>query len=140
MSDSVSEPNEKTTKKTTTPEVGSLVPQPNGRGALRYGGTNKGGTGRPPNALRGSMREILEKGLPHLEEFVTGDREGAKPSDQLRAIEIAGKFGLDVKVDKSLVDELWQAIELHVPEESRHNLKREFSLIVGRRLAEAVVT
>lgn len=137
MSDSVSEPNEKTTKKTTTPEVGSLVPQPNGRGALRYGGTNKGGTGRPPNALRGSMREILEKGLPHLEEFVTGD---AKPSDQLRAIKIAAKFGLDVKVDKSLVDELWQAIELHVPDESRPALKREFSLIVGRRLAEAVVT
>ena len=86
------------------------------------------------------MREILEKGLPHLEEFVTGDREGAKPSDQLRAIEIAAKFGLDVKVDKSLVDELWQAIEMHVPEESRHKLKREFHLIVGRRLAEAVVT
>ena len=135
----MSEPAEKTVKKTATPEVGSLVRQPNGRGALRYGGTNKGGTGRPPNALRGSMREILEKGLPHLEEFVTGDREGAKPSDQLRAIEIAGKFGLDAKVDKSLVDELWQAIELHVPDESRHKLKREFQLIVGRRLAEAVV-
>ena len=86
------------------------------------------------------MREILEKGLPHLEEFVTGDREGAKPSDQLRAIEIAGKFGLDVKVDKSLVDELWAAIEMHVPDANRSALKREFQLIVGRRLAEAVVT
>lgn len=86
------------------------------------------------------MREILEKGLPHLEEFVTGDREDAKPADQLRAIEIAGRFGLDVKVDKSLVDELWQAIEKHVPEENRPALKREFNLIVGRRLAEAVLT
>ncbi len=101
-------------------DIGGLVPQSHG-GALKRGGNhgNKGGTGRPPNALRGSMREILEKGLPHLEEFVTGDREGAKPSDQLRANEIAAKFGLDVKVDKSLVDELWQAIEVHVPEENR---------------------
>ncbi len=138
MSDSVSEPNEKTTDETTVP-VGALIAQEHG-GALRNGGTNKGGTGRPPNALRGSMREILEKGLPHLEEFVTGDREGAKPSDQLRAIEIAAKFGLDVKVDKSLVDELWAAIEMHVPDENRAALKREFQLIVGRRLAEAVVT
>ena len=85
------------------------------------------------------MREILEEGLPHLREFVTGESEGAKPADQLRAIEIAAKFGLDVKVDKSLVDELWQAIELHVPDENRSALKREFQLIVGRRLAEAVV-
>ena len=42
-------------------------------GALKQGGTHPR-PGRPPNELRGSMREILEKGLPHLEEFVTGER------------------------------------------------------------------
>ena len=118
-----------------------LVRQPHG-GALQpgAGGGPQPGSGRPSNEIRRSLREILDKGLPHLEEFVKGDRDDAKPADQLRAIEIAGKFGLDVKVDKSLVDELWQAIELHVPEENRPALKREFSLIVGRRLAEAVLT
>jgi hypothetical protein len=111
---------------------GNLIP---GAGAGR-----QPGAGRPSNEIRRSLREILDKGLPHLEEFVKGGRADAKPADQLRAIEIAGKFGLDVKVDKSLVDELWAAIELHVPEENRPALKREFNLIVGRRLAEAVLT
>ena len=70
-----------------------MVPQKHG-GALLPGGVpgNKGG-GRPSNELRGSMREILEKGLPHLEEFVTGEND-ARPTDQLKAIEIAGRFGL----------------------------------------------
>ena len=55
------------------------------------------------------MREILEKGLPHLEEFVTGEKD-TSPADQLRAIEIAGKFGLPKEAyDKDLIDELWDA-------------------------------
>ena len=71
----------------------AVVPQKHG-GALLPGGVagNKGG-GRPPNELRGSMREILEKGLPHLEEFATGEKD-AKPADQLKAIDIAARFGL----------------------------------------------
>ena len=42
---------------------GDLVTQVHG-GALRNGsqpGTNKGGSGRPPNELRGTLREILER-------------------------------------------------------------------------------
>ena len=84
---SVSDSGKKTAAKT------AMVPQKHG-GALLPGGVpgNKGG-GRPSNELRGSMREILEKGLPHLEEFVTGEND-ARPTDQLKAIEIAGRFGL----------------------------------------------
>ena len=70
----------------------AVVPQKHG-GALLTGGVpgNKGGTGRPPNELRGSMREILEKGLPHLEEFATGEND-AKPAYQLKAIDIAARY------------------------------------------------
>lgn len=47
---------QKTTKQTTTPK---LIPQPNGRGALRAGGTpgNKGG-GRHKDELKALMREL----------------------------------------------------------------------------------
>ena len=127
---------DKSSKKSSKVVVGYGV---NGNLIPGAGGGRQPGAGRPPNALRGTMREILEKGLPYLEEFVTGEREDAKPSDQLRAIEIAAKFGLEVKVDKGLVDELWGAIELHVPDEHRPAIKREFNRIVGRRLAEAVL-
>ena len=87
----------------------AMVPQKHG-GALLPGGVpgDKGG-GRPSNELRGSMREILEKGLPHLEEFATGEND-TRPADQLRAIEIAGRFGLPKEAyDKDLIDELWDA-------------------------------
>ena len=112
---------QKTAKKT------ALVPQPNGKGALLPGGEigNKGGTGQPPAALRGSMCEILAKGLPHFEEFATGERtatlecpecgetvpvKATRPADQLKAIEIACRFGLPKEsYDKDLVDELWDA-------------------------------
>lgn len=43
------------------------IPQPNG-GALYAGGVkgNKGGTGRPPNALRALAREGVAKALPNI--------------------------------------------------------------------------
>ena len=117
----------------------AMVPQKHG-GALLPGGVpgNKGG-GRPSNELRGSMREILEKGLPHLKDFVVGEHavtlecpacgetvkvKATRPADQLKAIEIAGKFGLQKDAyDKDLIDELWDATEgvldarlpLHLP-------------------------
>lgn len=37
--------------------VGELRPQPHG-GALRNGGTNKGGTGRPPDAFKAMCRAL----------------------------------------------------------------------------------
>lgn len=41
--------------------VGELVPQPHG-GALRRGGTNKGGSGRPPDAFREFCRRMASGG------------------------------------------------------------------------------
>lgn len=49
----------KTTAKSTGLPVGALIPQPHG-GALRNGGTNAGGTGRPPNWWRERAAEHLE--------------------------------------------------------------------------------
>ena len=107
-----------------SPKPGELVPQPRGKGALRHGslpGTNKGGTGRPPNELRGTLREILERGLPVLEGYIEGrvpvkmvgkceecghehedykllpvdfiTLQTVKAADRLRALEIAARYG-----------------------------------------------
>lgn len=50
-----------------------MIPQPHG-GALRNGGTNKGGPGRPKDALRAKLRKLAEgKGVPFLRELMKGD-------------------------------------------------------------------
>jgi len=78
------------------------------------------------------MREIPEKGLPHLEEFATGAGPitiefdcpecgeivsiavaPTKPADQLKAIDIAAKFGLPKDAyDQDLINELWDATDV----------------------------
>jgi hypothetical protein len=71
---------------------------------------NKGGTGRPPSALRAAMREILEaKGLDKLERIVTGEEDGVSPGESLKAIDICGKFGLG-EAKAVLPDELLKAV------------------------------
>ena len=112
---------------------GKLVPQAHG-GALKQGGDHPR-PGRPSNELRGSMREIIDKGLPELEEIATG-RKG-KPSDAVKAMGVAARFGLNDRVDKALIDELWHAVDLNVSEEDRPAIKRAWNQIVGRRLVEA---
>lgn len=115
----------------------AVVPQKHG-GALLTGGVpgNKGGTGRPPNELRGSMREILEKGLPHLEEFATGEND-AKPAYQLKAIDIAARYGLTKEpYDRALIDELWDATEAILPDDPAitERLKKAWAPILTRKL------
>ena len=58
----------------------ATMPGRNG-GRLNAGGTpgNAGGTGRPTNELRGSMREILAEGLPELQDYATGQK--GKPAE-----------------------------------------------------------
>lgn len=68
----------KTTKKTTIAQamaeapVGSLVPMPNGRGALRNGGTNAGGPGRPRDEVRLTLLNSFDKRIPKLEAMADG--------------------------------------------------------------------
>ncbi len=112
-----------------------LVKQKHG-GALKQGG-NHARPGRPPNELRGSMRDILEKGLPHLEEFATGRKE-ARPADQLKAIDIAAKFGLPKEpYDQDLIDELWDATEGALPQADSaviHKIKKAWVPVLASRL------
>ena len=80
---------------TTVPETGSLVPQPHG-GALRYGGTNKGGIGRPPAEVKSRSRILYERVLRGLERQMDKDDDGSKPlrSEQLVNIgQLAAKYG-----------------------------------------------
>ncbi len=91
-----------------------------GRGLLKQGGDHPR-PGRPPNELRGTLREILERGLPVLEGYVEGrvpvkmvgkcekcgheheDYEllptdlmllqTVKATDRLKALEIAARYG-----------------------------------------------
>ena len=49
-------------------EKHGLIPQPHG-GALRNGGTNKGGTGRPKNEIRDTARRNFDEAMPLLEEI-----------------------------------------------------------------------
>ena len=123
---------DKAARKSGGANSGELAKQPHG-GALKRGGNygNKGG-GRPSKAIRGTFREILEQGLPHLLAFATDAREkqrpvtcpecehdftitlsAVKPADQLKAIEMSAKYGLTKEgYDKDLVDHLWEATAL----------------------------
>ena len=109
----------KTTAK-TTPAVGELVPQAHG-GALRHGGTNKGGTGRPRSevqaALRGSLTDELIEVIRQIgttprevavavecpqcghKHTVTCDDPPAGDADRLRAGDIVLKYGTGTPSD-----------------------------------------
>ena len=77
-------------KKTTKITTGELVAQKHG-GALRNGGTNKGGPGRPPSKVRQRCRDSFEERLPFLEGVVDDDEE--RMSERLKAQEMLGRFG-----------------------------------------------
>ena len=98
----------------------TLVVPKHGRGLIKQGGDHPR-PGRPPNELRGTLRDILERGLPALEGFVEGrvpvkmvgkcekcgheheDYEllptdmmllqTVKATDRLKALEIAARYG-----------------------------------------------
>lgn len=93
--------------------VGALVPQPHG-GALRNGGTNKGGPGRPPEILRNRSRDVFEKWLAWADTVMDqaiaaqqpapeGEKKNGKPAkvpDETAVLSIgktAGRFGFPLE-------------------------------------------
>ena len=81
------------TKSPTPP--GALVVPPHGNGKLRHGsrrGTNGGGTGRPPSAIRERLRGSFEERIEVLEEIA--DDPMQTPADRTRAIDLLAKYGL----------------------------------------------
>lgn len=75
---------------------GTLIPRPDGRGALKYGNPgNKGGIGRPPKEVKSRSRQLYERVLGRLEKQLQADEDGAKPlrSEQLVNIgQMAAKY------------------------------------------------
>lgn len=64
-----------------------------GGGRLRTGNPGHvGAGGRPPSAIRASMRESLDKRL-HIAEQIAED-EDANPTERLKALELLARYGL----------------------------------------------
>lgn len=79
-------------RKKTTAQTTALIPQDHG-GALRPGGTNAGGPGRPPSAIRAVLREAYEDRIPFLQALADGKpitlrtATSSKHSDGKRTVE-----------------------------------------------------
>lgn len=80
------------TEPKSPPKTPPLASPEHGNGLLYRGGLpgNRGGTGRPPSAIREAMRAGLEAALPYLLQVVNGEIEG----DRLRAIDLLARYGL----------------------------------------------
>jgi hypothetical protein len=89
-------------------KAGELVPQPHG-GAIRRGaqpGTNAGGTGRPPSAIRATARQAFDEALPIVAKIVRG--KTTKDSDRIRGADVLGKYGMGHPVSIDDVRECWR--------------------------------
>lgn len=95
-------------RESTEKTTGALIPQPHG-GALRNGGTNKGGTGRPPSIIREQLRGSFADRVAVLEKIADGEavakmkapdgketeiQVSADIGDRLKAIDMLAKYGL----------------------------------------------
>src|SRR5687767_12135252 len=93
------------TTRQTAAKTPVLVLQPHG-GALLTAGKqgNKGGSGRPPSALRARLRASFEERLQIAEEI--DDDADQSPADRLRALALLGRYGLGSATTDVTVDEV----------------------------------
>jgi hypothetical protein len=82
--------NETTAQSTEIP-VGTLKPQLHG-GALRHGGPNRGGPGRPGSKVQKISERSYVKRMPILAEIA--DSEEEKASDRIAAIRELGRYAV----------------------------------------------
>lgn len=68
-------------------------------GWLRRGGSNGGAGGRPPSAIRATMREALADRIPILEAIA--DDPKASVADRMKAVDLLGKYGLGTTVTET---------------------------------------
>lgn len=83
---------------TVTPiPPGTLIPRPDGRGALKHGNPgNKGGIGRPPAEVKSRSRLLYERVLKQLERQMDDVEESGKPMRSAELVNIgslAAKYG-----------------------------------------------
>ena len=74
-----------------SPAIVTLRPQPHG-GALRTGGTNRGGPGRPPSAIREAARALYDARLGLLAEIA--DDHAINSGDRIRALHELARVGM----------------------------------------------
>lgn len=103
---------QQSTGESTARAVGEMIPQPHG-GALRNGGTNRGGSGRPPDEFKAEMGRIAssDEALAYLQRCALGEfgpkfaiaaqkyaaeRKYGKP---VQAIEVSGTDGNPVRTE-----------------------------------------
>lgn len=70
----------------------------NNGGQLRTGGTNKGGPGRPPNALRELCRESGFGGMDWVRKVADGRIKVAKDL-RIKCIDLSLKYGIGTRVE-----------------------------------------
>ena len=80
-----------TTAESTEIAVGTLKPQAHG-GALRHGGTNRGGPGRPGSKVQKLSERNYVKRMPILAEIADSAEE--KASDRIAAIRELGRYAV----------------------------------------------
>lgn len=77
----------------------------------------------------------LEEGLLNLRSFALGEND-AKPGDQLKALDLAAKYGLTAEkgYDRELVSELWDALAAMFDPETMEAVKAAWLPILARRI------
>jgi hypothetical protein len=80
----------KSPNKTPKPPV-AMRPGARG-GLLRSGGSNKGGTGRPPSEIRAMLRGSFSERVKILEQIA--DSVDASAADRIKAVDMLAKYGL----------------------------------------------
>lgn len=96
-----------TVKSSERVPFGALVPQPHG-GALRNGGTNKGGTGRPKEIVRERMLALgVEKGIPFLSDVLDG-------KVRMQLVGVCASCKAETYMDDSWKEELEAAVKASI--------------------------
>ena len=99
-----------TTIETSKPKVGELVPRPDGRGALRYGGSNKGGPGATPDALKAAWRCAAAERLPRVLAIL--DDPDVNPDTVIRGYNMLATHGIDkVEIHHNITHEARSIME-----------------------------
>lgn len=74
------------------PSQTPMVVPSHGRGLIRVGGTNKGGTGRPKDVVRQACLHAFDERVKVLKAIA--DDKNAAEVDRMRAIDVLGKYGM----------------------------------------------
>jgi hypothetical protein len=112
-----------------------------GRGRLLVGGKigNKGGSGRPPCAIKAICRQSFEKGIESAAKIVAGQKvtagaEQPTNADIIRAFNVLGRYGFsehDTIMPAHLIPIISQLLSEYLPPETQRPAIERFIELVG---------